>query len=160
MDKIHFERIIVRNHAAWICAKTFINDMPLFELVCDYEKSHISFEHDYKTEYEYECAGAIYTSVTDSLLKKVKSEICLLVCTCMVEGCKSFTADIYESEPYIIFDNFRNWRLQEIKSYNDIDYSQFGTFTFDKKQFYGELENLKTFSPLDNYRIAWDSTEE
>jgi len=157
MDKIQFERIIVRNYAAWVCAKIIINDIPLLDIVCSYDKSHISFDKDYEPLYEYCCAGELYEQIKKALAAKKKARIYLLVCSCMVAECDSFDAYIHEKKRHIVLSGFQNYRLAQKKERNDIDYSNFGKYTFEKAQFMSELEKFKQFSH--EYRIDWDSQE-
>ena len=157
MDKIQFERIIVRNHAAWVCSKILINDIPLLDIVHNYEKEHISYDKGYEPLYEYCCAGELYEQIDKALAAKKKTKIYLLVCTCMEAGCDSFNAYIHETNKYIILSGFQNYRLADKKEHNDIDYSKFGKYTFDKSQFMSELEKFKLFSH--EYRIDWNSQE-
>ena len=159
MDKIQFERIIVRNYAAWICAKILINDIPLLETVCDYEKSHISYDKGYEPSYQHCCAGELYAQIDKALTAKKKTKIYLLVCVCMEAGCDSVEAYLHETKNHIILSGLHNYRYAKKKQHNDIDYSQFGKYKFDKLQFMTEVEKLKAFSPPDKCYIDWDSPE-
>lgn len=157
MDKIQFERIIVRNHAAWVCAKILINGIPLLDTVCNYEKAHISYDQDYESSYEYCCAGELYEQIDNALESKKKTKIYLLVCDCMEAGCNSFHAYLHETKKYIVLSGFYNYRFAKKKKHNDIDYSKFGKYRFDKAQFRSEFEKFKLFSH--EYRIDWNSQE-
>ena len=157
IDKIRFERIIVRNYAAHACAKIFINDMPFLDTVCEYEKKHISYDKGYEPGYEHCCAAELYEQIDKALATKKKTKIYLLVCGCMVEGCNSFEAYIHETKKHVILSGFRNYRFAEKKEYNDIDYSKFGEYVFGKSQFMAEMEKLKSFSH--EWQIDWDSQE-
>ena len=75
MDTIRFERIIVRNWAAWVCAKIVINDIPLLDTVRTYEKAHISYDKGYDSGYEYCCAAELYEQIDKALTKKKKTKI-------------------------------------------------------------------------------------
>lgn len=157
MDTIRFERIIVRNYSAWVCAKILINDVPLLDIVCNYEKEHISNDKNYKPSYQHCCAGELYEQIEKALAAERKTKIHLLVCTCMIAGCNSFDACIHETELYIILSKLQNYRFVRKKQYNDINYSRFGKYIFDKSQFMSELEKFKAFSH--EYTIDWDSPE-
>jgi len=103
------------------------------------------------------CAGELYEQIDNALASKKKTKIYMLVCSCMEAGCDSFEAYLHETKKYIIMSEFYNYRYAKKKKYNDIDYSKFGKYTFDKAQFMLELEKFKLFSH--EYRIDWDSQE-
>ena len=159
MDKILFERIIVRNDRAWICAKILINEIPLIDIVYNYEKAHISHNKNYKPSYEYDCAVELYSQIKNAFAAKKKSKICLLVCTCMEAGCNSFKAYIHETKNSVVLSGFQNPRFTKKKNYNDIDYTKFDKYQFDKLQFMSELAKLKTFAPSGEYSIPWGAQE-
>ena len=116
MDKIRFERIIVRNYAAHVCAKIYINDIPFLDTVCEYEKKHISYDKGYEPGYEYCCAAELYEQIDKALATKKKTKIYLLVCGCMIEGCNSFESYIHETKKHIILSRFHNYRFAEKKN--------------------------------------------
>jgi len=157
MDKIRFERMIVRNYDAWVCAKVLINDIPLLDIVSSYEKANISYDNDYESSYQYCSAGDLYEQIDKALTAKKKTKIYVLVCTCMIEGCNSFEAYLHETKKYIVLRGFHNYRYARKKEHNDIDYSKFGKYTFDKAQFMAELGNFKKFSH--EYHVDWDYKE-
>jgi len=157
MDKIQFERIIVRNYEAWVCAKILINDIPLLDIVCNYEKAHIAHDDGYEPSYEHCCAGELYKQIDKALTSKKKTKIYLLVCSCMVAECTSFDVYLHETQKYVIMSGFHNYRLAHKKEHNDIDYSKFGKYTFDKLQFMSELDKFKLFSHENS--LNWDSQE-
>jgi hypothetical protein len=159
MDTIQFERITVRNYAVWVCAKILINGIPLLDTVCNYEKAHISYDKAYEPSYQHSCAVELYNQIHEALTAKKKTQVYLLVCTCMEAGCNSIDAYLHETEKSIVLSGFQNYRFAKKKEYNDIDYTAFGTYRFDKVQFMSEVEKLKTFSPSDKNCLDWDSPE-
>ena len=157
MDIIKFERIIVRNYAAWVCVKMLINDIPLLDIVYNYGKEHISFDKEYEPFYQYCPAVELYEQIDKSIVSKKKTKIYLLTCVCMEAVCQSFSAYLHENKNHIVLSRFQNDRLAHKNEHNDIDYSKFVKYTFDKTQFMSEFEKFKFFSH--EYRIDWDSPE-
>lgn len=81
--------------------------------------------------YELTADKQTYTSEEDDYNKRI-----LIDCICTCEGCRSFVADIEETENEIVWKNFE-------QIHRDWDYSELKEFRFDKTQYLNEIEKLK-----------------
>ena len=152
MDTLHFERKIVLDPYSdknMVCAITTINNQSLLEIVRKYEFPYPPKDdpNNIADAYEYQFAYELHNELSDKKYRINDDEVTLLICRgCFEEGCWPFIVKLKELDDCIIWKDFHNpHRLVDSIS-GFWDFSNFGTFCFDKTAYRKEVEKLKSFS--------------
>jgi len=84
-----------------------------------------------------------YEKLTQQAVGKSK-EVALLLCFCRCEGCMDFKVGIMEQGNKVIWTNFYAG-MKRVTVGDKWDYSALNGMEFDKKEYWREVEKLKTF---------------
>lgn len=119
----------------------FINDENLIEILREYE---LPFSD--KEIRKGELAGSYWWIYKDTLLENLQSKkdkVYILGCKCGEEMCWPMRVTITEEDNKIIWSNFEQpYRDKNSKIF--WDYTNFGSFTFDKENYQSELKKLES----------------
>jgi len=143
MDTRHFEPEVARIDwmgKTWRFANVSINDALLNKTVYDYEFEHVFHDRENPARsaggYISQFAKELVAQITDPEQREESEYVALLICTCTHEGCGSFVVRMEETDEHVLWFDFHN-PAQEKERYHE-----FGSFTFDKKQFWSAVERL------------------
>ena len=127
-----------------LCAKILINNVPLIDIVQEYELKYAK-KHNNKYlagGYMYDHPEELYHRLNNYV--KLFNYAPVLICECGCEGCADLTVVVEGSENAITWKNFDNPNKSNIDRPGGFcDYKDFPTFHFDKKQYYDEIDKLK-----------------
>ena len=154
MDRLSFKKEIVRfgYSEKAVCAKIFINDIPLLDIVKEYELP-------YAKQYGQENIAGGYMSIYarylfELLTGKAKSdeygnEIPVLICDdCGTEGCWDLLMTVMDERADVIWTHFHNPHRSFPDSAGGYwNYDAFPSYRFDKEQYriaIRELEKIVT----------------
>jgi hypothetical protein len=143
MDKIEFKIKKRKNEDfEYDSVQIIINDRDLIKLLKDFETPLAKSEGSENIAGGYDglTSTELYKSLTD---RQGNEKARILECECGCDGCWPFMTRIKESPDKIIWTDFEQpHRGQE--SHRFWDYATFGEFSFDKTQYYRQVEKLKT----------------
>lgn len=135
-NTIEFRPITVRyNEGQWVeqCAAIYIDGTNFKDIITNWEKAN-SIDNHHKEVALYLLNKALAEHVDLSL---DESGSLLYSCVCGEWGCWPFYACDKEEGDTIVWDKFKQWHRPEW------DYSNFGPFVFDKKQYCEQLRKLQ-----------------
>lgn len=146
LDKIKFEKVEIdggyrgKGQYMEIGAKIIINGRPLLDTVREIEKNFQILNELYASpgDYQHQIARSLYEYLTNASFANEDGGAAIFTCFCLVDGCWCLRCTITETDTEVILRGFKN-------EHRDWDYSELGEFRFDKKEYYKELEHLKSF---------------
>jgi hypothetical protein len=144
MDKIEFKIEKRKNgEHEYDSVKIIINDKDLIKLLKDFETPMAKSEGSENIAGGYD--GLTSTDLYKSLTDQGENKVRILECECGCDGCWPFLTRVKESHDKIIWADFEQpHRGQE--SNRIWDYTSFGEFTFDKNEYFRQVERLKTIT--------------
>lgn len=148
MNKLDF---IVANSAAstplYASIHIIIDGVNLIDKLKDFEKPFVKKEGSEIIAGDYSGFNAkiLYANLTNSEVnqnsEKNKSDI--LDCECGNSGCWPFALEVILNDNSVIWTNFEQVQRNK-ESLNYWDYSNFGSFEFEKTEYLKKLEELTT----------------
>ena len=147
MDTINFLLEKRNTHQTTsVFASIHINGVSLIDML---QKQELVFAKKENTEsiagnYDWLSPQKLYTHLKHPADYNLDNDgkVEILDCSCGAAGCWPMKVKIIENENNILWCEFEQ-PFRTIDSFNHWNYDDFGAFSFDKENFFSELENLK-----------------
>jgi len=116
---------------SYVGAKILIDDQNFLDVIT---KIELSYDKQAAGDYAYQSAEWLHQQLVGDKV----GEVALFTCTCGIDGCESFCAEVYQESNVVIWCNFHNINREHW------DYSVLGELHFEKQQYNIEIKKLKT----------------
>jgi hypothetical protein len=155
VDILRIERESVKfpDGKTFVCARILINDIPLRDMVREYELPFARKCNQESIAGSYVSALAIdlYDLLTGKeKLSKSNGAIPVLTCVCGCVGCWDLLVEVEENDSQVIWKNIHNPHRSSPTSPRGFwDYGNFPTFHFHKEQYADVIDQLRGFAVHD-----------
>jgi hypothetical protein len=121
----------------------YIDNRNLIEILKEYE---IKFDKKIAGAYEGMDSVTLFENLTGKGFSNSadESRFDILDCECEEYGCWTFSITTKDEDNFTIWETFEQTHRSS-ESSDFWDYTDFGIFNFDKKQYQNEIEKLKNF---------------
>ncbi len=135
-DTIDFKINLFKHSETYKTIDIYINGVNIVEMLRKYEKDFAgSIAGGYSGVDNYE-----FHHIKEGKPRRKDGDFDILACECGELGCWNFVANIEETEDSVIWKNFKQPR-------RDWDYSDFGPFVFDRKEYKKKIGRVHTVNP-------------